>query len=397
MPGVHMPGVGPPRCPCKFGILHDRKRICNFALGDPLTLGRNSFQIGQQALRPVTAKAIPVFDGHNDVLLRLWHSARPKPEARFCDGENEGHVDLPRARRGGLAGGLCAVFVPSPARHPDANRDLPTPAQADALEATLAMAALLTRIERHSNGELRVCRSAAEIRAAMDSGVFASVFHIEGAEAITTNLDALYVLHQAGLRTLGPVWSRPNIFAHGVPFRFPATPDIGPGLTDHGKALVRACNELRIMVDLSHMNEQGFWDVAAISDAPLVASHSNAHALCPHSRNLTDRQLDAIGDTGGLAGLNFGVMFLRRDGRRDPNTDLQEIVRHADYMIERIGIDHVALGSDFDGATIPAAMRDAGGLQSLFDAFRQHGYDEAALRKIAHENWLRILEQTWGR
>ncbi|MDA4808079.1 membrane dipeptidase, partial [Enterobacter hormaechei] len=145
-------------------------------------------------------------------------------------------------------------------------------------------------------------------------------------------LDALYVLHQAGLRTLGPVWSRSNIFAHGVPFRFPSSPDIGPGLTDYGKQLIRTCNELRIMVDLSHMNEQGFWDIAAISDAPLVASHSNVHALCTHSRNLTDRQLDAIRDTGGLVGLNFGVLFLRQDGVRNPDTDLSELVRHVDYI-----------------------------------------------------------------
>ncbi|WP_407816227.1 dipeptidase, partial [Staphylococcus aureus] len=86
----------------------------------------------------------------------------------------------------------------------------------------------------------------------------------------------------------------PNIFAYGVPFRFPSTPDIGPGLTDAGKRLIKTCNELKIMVDLSHMNEQGFWDIARISDAPLVASHSNAYAICNHSRNLTDRQLDAI-------------------------------------------------------------------------------------------------------
>jgi membrane dipeptidase len=194
----------------------------------------------------------------------------------------------------------------------------------------------------------------------MDAGSFAAVFHIEGAEAIAGNLDALYVLHQAGLRTLGPVWSRPNIFAYGVPFRFPSTPDIGPGLTEAGRDLIRACNELNIMVDLSHMNEQGFWDIAALSKAPLVASHSNVHALCPHSRNLTDRQLDAIRDTGGLAGINFGVLFLRDDGVRDTNTSLDLLVRHVAYIADRIGIDHVALGSDFDGTTIPAELKDAG-------------------------------------
>src|SRR5690606_14690302 len=102
---------------------------------------------------------------------------------------------------------------------------------------------------------------------------------------------------------------------HGVPFRFPASPDIGPGLTDAGKELVRACNRMRILVDLSHLNEQGFRDVMAISDAPLVATHSNVHALCQSARNLTGWQLGAIRESGGMVGLNFATGFLRADGR----------------------------------------------------------------------------------
>ena len=112
-------------------------------------------------------------------------------------------------------------------------------------------------------------------------GNLAAVLHIEGAEAIDPELEALEVFYAAGLRSLGPVWSRPNVFGHGVPFRFPSSPDTGPGLTDAGKELVRACNRLRIMLDLTHLNEAGFWDVAALTDAPLVATHSNVHALCP--------------------------------------------------------------------------------------------------------------------
>lgn len=343
-----------------------------------------------------TEQKIPVFDGHNDVLLRLWSSKEPAPEKRFVKGENAGHIDLPRAQKGGLGGGLCAVYVPSPSRELDSSGNLQTPSRTDAMEATLAMSAILQKIELESEGKVRICRTAADIRDAFANGIFASVYHIEGVEAFSENLDALYVLHAAGLRTLGPVWSRPNIFAHGVPFRFPASPDIGPGLTDHGKALVRACNELKVMVDLSHMNEKGFWDIAAISDAPLVASHSNVHALCQQSRNLTDRQLDAIRDTGGLVGLNFGVSFLRQDGKRDPNTNLNELVRHADYIVERIGIDHLALGSDFDGTTISSTLRDVADLQLVIETFRKHGYDDASLTKLAHGNWIDVLERTWG-
>lgn len=338
----------------------------------------------------------PVFDGHNDVLLRLWASTEANPVDRFINGEQVGHIDLPRAKKGGLAGGLCAIYVPSPSMEKDANGDYPTPEHGEALRITLGMAALLAKIEAKSNGGLKICRDAADIRTAMANGAFASVLHIEGAEAISADLDELYVLHQAGLRTLGPVWSRPNIFAYGVPFRFPSTPDIGPGLTDAGKALIRACNELKIMVDLSHMNEKGFWDIAAISDAPLVASHSNVHTLCTHSRNVTEKQMDAIKETGGLMGINFGVSFLREDGQKVTATPLSEMVRHIDYIINRIGVDHVALGSDFDGTTIPDTLASAADLQLLIAELRKAGYDQETIDKIAYKNWIRVLEKTWA-
>ena len=338
----------------------------------------------------------PVFDGHNDVLLRLWASTEANPVDRFINGEQVGHIDLPRAKKGGLAGGLCAIYVPSPSMEKDANGDYPTPEHGEALRITLGMAALLAKIEAKSNGGLKICRDADDIRTAMANGAFASVLHIEGAEAISADLDELYVLHQAGLRTLGPVWSRPNIFAYGVPFRFPSTPDIGPGLTDAGKALIRACNELKIMVDLSHMNEKGFWDIAAISDAPLVASHSNVHTLCTHSRNVTEKQMDAIKETGGLMGINFGVSFLRADGQKITATPLSEMVRHIDYIINRIGVDHVALGSDFDGTTIPDTLASAADLQLLIAELRKAGYDQETIDKIAYKNWIRVLEKTWA-
>lgn len=332
----------------------------------------------------------PVFDGHNDTVLRLWQDRLPV--AAFVEGGAAGHLDLPRARRGGFAGGLFACFVPSV--RGAVGGEPGTPDLAHAQRVTFALAARLRWLERA--GALALCRSAAEIRGAMGEGRLAAVFHIEGAEAIDPDLEALEVLHAAGLRSLGPVWSRPNAFGHGVPFRFPASPDTGPGLTEAGRALVRACNELRVLVDLSHLNERGFWEVAELTTAPLVASHSNAHALCPHSRNLTDRQLAAIRESGGLVGLNFAVGFLREDGRDDPDTPLDTVARHLDHLMDRLGVDGVALGSDFDGCTVPQPIADAAGLPRLFDHLRGRGWDEATLRQLAHGNWLRVLEQTWG-
>jgi len=223
-----------------------------------------------------------------------------------------------------------------------------------------------------------------------------AVLHLEGAEAIAPDCSNLETWYEAGLRSIGPVWSRPNAFGHGVPFAFPSGPDTGPGLTGAGRELVRRCNELGIVVDLSHLNEQGFWEVAKRSTAPLVASHSNAHALCPCSRNLTDRQLDAIRESGGLVGLNFAVGFLRADGRDDADTPLEAAAEHLDHLVSRLGIDGVGIGSDFDGCTVPAPIRDAAGLPRLFELLRARGWDEPSLKKLAHENWLRVLERTWG-
>jgi membrane dipeptidase len=348
---------------------------------------------------------IPVFDGHNDVLLRLVHG-KAEPERAFLEGDNLGHLDWPRMKEGGMVGGFFAVYVPSGDIGIDVDSmmtktqyDVPLPPQlalGPSQQITLHMASLLFRIERASQGKFKICRTAADIRGCMETGALAAIFHIEGAEAIDPELHMLDVLYESGLRSIGPVWSRPNIFGHGVPFRYPSTPDTGPGLTDHGRALVKACNALKIMLDLSHLNEKGFWDVAKLSDAPLVATHSNAHAICAHSRNLTDKQLAAIRERRGMVGVNFATSFIRPDGQRSEKTTLEEMIRHMDHLIEHVGVDGVGLGSDFDGATIPAQIGDARGLPRLVDAMRQHGYDDATLRKVCFENWIAVLERTWG-
>ncbi|HMA34107.1 MAG TPA: dipeptidase [Chloroflexia bacterium] len=352
------------------------------------------------------ASRLLVLDGHNDTLLQLYQAGPGGPGA-FLTGDLPGHLDLPRARAGGFAGGFFAIFVPPPGPPPAPDDDLTITATgysvrlADpidpgyAQQVTLAVAAGLFRLERESGGQVQVVRTTSELAACLQRGTLGVILHFEGAEAIDPGLDALEVFYQAGLRSLGLVWSRPNVFAHGVPFRFPHSPDTGPGLTAAGRALVRACNALGILVDLAHLNEQGFWDVARLSSAPLVATHTAAHALCPSTRNLTDAQLAAIAASDGLVGLNFGVNDLRADGALDAATPLAALVRHCDYLVAHVGIDRVAFGSDFDGTTIPEDIGDVAGLPKLIAALRAHGYDEPALRKLAHENWLRVLGQTW--
>ena len=349
-----------------------------------------------------------VFDGHNDTLLDLFPPSAATPRRTFFAQSELGHIDLPRARAGGLGGGFFAMYIPNRFRKGHARprpikvdgrleHPLPPPVeQPFGLALSLHMAAGLFRLEEESAGQMKVVRSAAELERCLRQKTFAAILHAEGADFIDPHLDALEVMVKAGLRSLGLVWSRPNIFGTGVPFTFPGSPDIGPGLTALGKVLVRRCNELRIMVDLSHLTEAGFWDVEAQTDAPLVATHSGAHALCASPRNLTDKQLDAIGRSGGMVGVNFHKGFLREDGNERKKSSVTEIARHAAYIAERIGDEHVGLGSDFDGAWMPEDLGDAAGLPRLIDALRDVGFNGESLKRVAHGNWVRVLHTTWG-
>jgi membrane dipeptidase len=299
-------------------------------------------------------------------------------------------MDLDAALAAGFSGGFFALYVPSP-RGPDPVQipyamPLPDPISHD--EAAAVAEELFATL-----CELPVAR--ADGVDDFREGAITAIVHLEGAEPLADDLSDLEQWYERGLRSVGLVWSRPNAFAEGVPFRFPSSPDTGQGLSAAGRELVRACNGLGILVDLSHLNEAGFWDVDRISDAPLVATHSNAHALCPASRNLTDEQLDAVRDSGGVVGVNFAVSFLREDGHNDPDTPIGEIVRHVDYLAERMGIDHVAFGSDFDGALVPDELGGVAGLPRLVAALRDAGYDDEAVAKVTHRNWLRVLAETW--
>jgi membrane dipeptidase len=338
--------------------------------------------------------AQPIFDGHHDALTRPSAGA-------LASGRPDGHLDLPRARAAGLAGAIWAVFTDGPGSDVtfvetpdgyDAPLAAPLPRGDAAAHATQA-AGRLHALER--DGHLRIARDVADLDTAAAGGPHAAVLHLEGAEALDPGLEALEHWHAAGLRSLGVVWSRPNAFGHGVPFRFPSSPDAGDGLTDAGRALVRRCNALGIVVDTSHLTQRGFHDVAATSRAPLVASHSGVHALAPTSRNLTDPQLDVVGASGGIVGIPFIVEFLRADGRLVRDTPLSTVVAHVRHVADRIGVDHVGFGSDFDGGEVPDALGDVTGLPRLLDALRDDGFTEDEVARIAWGNWRRVLGATW--
>lgn len=342
-----------------------------------------------------------VFDGHNDILTRLMEAGGASAAELFTN-PSDFHIDVQKAQAGNFGGGFFALWVSSPsgsdyqALMTQAEYDVPLPELLDrrtALDVVMHQASILVRLQ--ALGVVEICTTVPALKRCFSSKRLATILHLEGCEAIDPEFHVLDVLYEAGLRSLGPVWSRPTLFGEGVPFRFPATPDIGAGLTDLGMELIRRCNDKGILIDLSHLNQKGFEDVARLSRHPLVATHSNAHALCRHARNLTDEQLIQIRESRGMVGLNFASAFLRSDGRMLTDVPVEQMLRHLDYLIEFLGEDGVGLGSDFDGAEIPDIIADASGLPRLVAAMEAHGYGDQLIEKLCHGNWFRVLDETW--
>jgi membrane dipeptidase len=366
-----------------------------------------------------------VFDGHNDTLLDLHLESRGDGRSFFERSESS-DLDLPRAREGNFGGGFFAVFVPN--EDDDYERtetdegyemDLPPAVPHErAKRFTDDALARLHRIAAESESEsesesrpdsaaasedppgqtLRVVGGYDTLEATLaDPDAVAAIPHLEGAEAVAPDLSNLDFLYAAGVRSIGLVWSRPNAFGHGVRSEYPGTPDTGPGLTDAGRDLVAACNDRGILVDLAHATEATFWDAADLTTDPLVVSHAGAHAVAPVSRNLTDEQLDAIADSDGIVGVTFAAGHLgpERHGNDDP-VPLSTLVDHVEYVADRAGVEHVALGSDFDGATVLDAVGDVTGLPDVLSALRDRGFADDEVRKIARDNWFRVIRETWG-
>lgn len=361
-----------------------------------------------------------VFDGHNDTLTNLYLPEKGKGRS-FFEESAIGQIDLPRANRGNLIGGIFSIFTPTPKSSPEADDTYGFELTANGYKQTLrspidplyaqdftnSVIKLFFNLEASSQGKVKVVKTIKELESNLEKGILSAVLHFEGAEAIKEDLTNLADYYQKGLRALGLVWSRPNDFGCGVHFEFPHTPDTGSGLTEAGKQLVEECNRLGILIDLAHITEKGFWDVAKLSSTPLVVTHADVYSLCPSTRNLTDEQIDAVGKSGGLIGINFepfntsfdsalvAKMPMDKLTERLRAVPLSEIVKHIDYVAKRIGIDCVALGADFDGADMSNELKDVAGLPKLMVELRKHGYNDNDIEKIAYKNWFRIFKETW--
>ncbi|MBC7260490.1 MAG: membrane dipeptidase, partial [Chloroflexi bacterium] len=237
---------------------------------------------------------------------------------------------------------------------------------------------------------LVLATKAEDIERAKQTGKVAAVVGIEGAESLEGELGLLRMFHRLGVRLLTVAWSRRNEAADGI-----QEARTGGGLTNFGLKLVEECNRLGIMVDISHLAPAGVRDVLEVSSEPVIASHSNAYALCPHPRNLTDQQLAALAEKGGVVGVTFVPSFIAEDRKE---ASLEKLLDHIDHIVQVAGVDHVGLGSDFDGFSPPppAGLEDVTRLPAITSGLLSRGYAEDEIRKILGENFLRIFRQVVG-
>lgn len=313
-----------------------------------------------------------VIDTHCDTLGRVLERQR-----RLGERSPLGQFDLPRAREGGLTAELMATFV-SPARGGGGLRQ--TLQFIDAFYEELA-----------AWPELAVqALSAEDIVRAKQANRVALLLSMEGAEGLEGDLASLRTLYRLGLRSLGITWNRRNEAADGVGER-----RTGGGLTEFGVALVRECDRLGILIDVAHLAPAGVRDVLRLSEAPVVATHANAYALCPHQRNLTDDQLEAIARKGGVVGVVPAPPFLSDQG--GPCT-LALLLDHVDHMLRVMGEDHVGIGMDFDGLgeLRVDGIEDVSRLPQLTAGLVERGYAPTTIQKILGGNFLRVFRQVIG-
>lgn len=307
-----------------------------------------------------------VFDAHADTVAIDVASGR----RHLNETGRGGHVDLARLAAGGVTVQVFSLFVPPAVATPY-----------NALRALAILDALWAEIALAPDAYVWV-RRASDIDEAFARRRLGVVVSLEGCEVLAGQLSMLRTFYRLGVRAAALTWNVRNELADGV-----AEPR-GAGLTEFGREVVREMNRLGMVVDVSHLSEAGFWEVLEVSAHPVIASHSNARALCDHARNLTDDQIRALARKGGVMGINFFPGFLRRDGP----ARLEDVARHIDHVVELAGPDHVGLGSDFDGiSTVPEGLEDPSRLADLTELLARRGYDDATIRKILGENFVRVF------
>lgn len=238
-----------------------------------------------------------------------------------------------------------------------------------------------------------------DIDTAIATQKIAAIVTIEDGGILEGDINRLQTLYDKGVRLLTLTWNYENCI--GAPSNmhygtdiFPTEPNTSLGLTDFGRDVVEQCEQLGIIVDVSHLSDKGFYDVAALAKRPFVASHSSARTLCPHVRNATDDMIRTLANHGGLIGVNFHPDFISVPDKTEPNiATLTDIVRHIRHIYQIGGISCLALGSDFDGIDISPELRDASYMPMLFEALKKDGFHESEIDAIFFQNMLRFYKE----
>ena len=364
--------------------------------------------------RQIHDRAI-VIDSHDDTTQRLLSDKTFDIGMR----QKNGNIDIPRMREGGLDGLFFSIWVPSDVTGMKAVNT------ANALIASVHKA-----VAAHPN-DLMLATTAADIRRAASEHKIAALMGMEGGHMINDDLGQLRKYAADGVRYLTLTHFKNNNWADSSTDK-PAH----NGLTPFGKDVVRELNKLGMMVDISHVADKTFYDVLALTKAPVIASHSSCRAIANHPRNMTDDMLRALAKNGGVVMINYEVSFLSEEYRVAsekasggvvaqlaalskkcggdeacstlesarinteamnsgalPKVSWEKIIEHIDHAVKVAGAEHVGLGSDFDGATMPIGMEDASKLPKITDALLKKGYSDADIEKILGGNILRVMEQ----
>ncbi|QQS46668.1 MAG: dipeptidase [Acidobacteriota bacterium] len=345
-----------------------------------------------------------VLDTHIDVTPKLQ-----QPDWNFAEEHATGHIDLPRMKKGGLNGLFFSIYMSGRVTGPKAVSD------------SIERIAAVHKLAGEMPDRIALCLTADDVRKAHKEGKVAALMGMEGGHMINNSLPILRMYAQMGVRYL--------TLTHSVNTDWADSSGDQPkhnGLTDFGKDVVRELNRLGVMVDISHVADKTFWDALAVSRAPMIASHSSCRALSSHPRNMTDEMIKALAARGGVIQINYLDSFIdeelnqysrksrpmmvelmqkypgpeNRRKRMDevaktlgpaPVVGWEKIIEHIDHAVKLVGVDHVGLGSDFDGGSMPAGMDDCTHLPRITEALLRKGYSEADIRKILGENTVRLM------
>jgi membrane dipeptidase len=353
-----------------------------------------------------------VIDTHDDTTQRLL-------DGKFDLGARDanGSIDIPRMKEGGLGAIFFSIWIPSKVTGPEAVK-----------RALDQIDAVREQVRKHPN-DLVLATTANEVREAHKHGKIAALMGVEGGHMIANDLSVLRSYAALGVRYMTLTHSGNDEWADSSTDKA-----VHNGLTDFGKDVVREMNRLGVMVDISHVSDKTFYDALAVSKAPLLASHSSCRAICDAPRNMTDDMMKALAAKGGVIQINYHVGFLSQEFRdadtrqigdeigaevskrcgenegcqlimgdqitreyvekgKLPRVDYTKIIEHIDDAVKVAGVDHVGLGSDFDGANMPYGMEDASKLPQITEALLRKGYSEGDVKKILGENTLRVMAE----